>query len=822
MLSSVRVAEAVTLADAGAPARRRACAVDRALARLAQDALRGYAGVALVAVGGYGRGELSPLSDVDLLVVTRDGEPPRERLQQLLYPLWDAGMEVGHAVRSPDAAVEHALGDPDAATALLSARLVAGDAGTFELLLAHRAGWLEAHGRELVRSVLERTAERHRRVQRAGWVLAPDLKQDVGGLRDLHTVAWVAAAAGAPGPSERLTAAGELLLAVREALHAGARRRNDRVRIDLQPALARRLGFDGPEGVDQLMAQVHTAARTVEHLGAIEAQLAAERVLGGPRRSGRVVDLGHGVRIEDGVLNLARADRSGARPAAALRLLAAVAATDRPLAVPLHAWLARCFERRGPLDAWDPGTRAAFLELLPGPAARRALELLDHVGGWPVLLPEWARIRGLAQYDLYHRHTVDGHLFATVAELSAALADSPVAREAADQAGDLGTLYLAALLHDAGKGSGTDHSAEGERLAREAGRRMRLDPAATDELATLVGQHLLLVTTATRRDLDDPAVIRAVAGQVGSARRLRLLYLLTVADARATGPEAWTGWKDALVRELYRKTLRALDTSLAAGGRLGDDVAARAREVAAHAPDLAADAERLLRTFPDSYPRSASVGDIAGELRLLLPPPRPGEVRHLLDTEPSRGHPVLAVCVPDRPGTLARTAGVLALNRISVLRAQAYSTTGGFALERFVVDPTPQVRWGQVRSDLEAAFAGRIAIEARLERKARDYRGGAAREGQEPDVRVLADASERFSVVEVRAGDALGLLYAITAALSDLDLDIHVAKIDTLGSRVVDVFYVRTAWGAKLPPEQAGEVRLAVRHRVARLGSGPG
>jgi [protein-PII] uridylyltransferase len=819
MLSSVRTAEAVTLADAGAPARRRACVVDDALGALAQEALAGLGEVALVAVGGYGRGELSPLSDVDLLVLARDGELPRERLRRLLYPLWDAGLEVGHAVRSPAAAVEHARGDLDAATALLSARLVAGDAEAFELLLAHRTRWIEAHGRELVRRILERTAERHRQVQRAGWALAPDLKQDVGGLRDLHTVAWVAAAAGAPGPSVRLTAAGELLLAVREALHADARRKHDRVRIDLQPALARRLGFTGPEGVDQLMARIHTAARTVEHLGAIEAQLAAERVLGGPRRSGRVADLGHGVRVEDGVLNLGRRPEPDAQPAAALRLLAAVAATDRPLAAWLHAWLARCFERAPP-DRWDPWTRAAFLELLRGPAAQRALELLDHVGGWPVLLPEWARVRGLAQYDLYHRHTVDGHLFATVAELTAALAGSGVAREAAEQAGELGTLYLAALLHDAGKGSGSDHSAAGERIARAAGRRMGLDPEATDELAALVGQHLLLVTTATRRDLDDPTVIAAVAGQVGEPRRLHLLYLLTVADARATGPEAWTGWKEALVRELYRKALRALDAGVAAGARYRDDVAVRAREVAARAPDLAADAERLLRTFPDSYPRSASVDDIAGELRLLLPPPRAGAVHHRLDTEPSRGHPAIAVCLPDRPGTLARTAGVLALNRISVLRAQAYSTTEGFALERFVVDPAPEVDWARVFADLEAAFAGRMAIEARLERKARDYLGRAQPAPDGADVRVLTDASERFTVVEVRTADALGLLYAVTAALGDLDLDIHVAKIDTLGSRVVDVFYVRTAWGAKLAAEQAGEVRLAVRHRIARLLGG--
>ena len=243
MLSDLRAVPALTLKEGGAPARRRASAADRALAALAEEALAGAGGVAVVAVGGYGRGELSPLSDIDLLIVAAGQAPPRERLQRLLYPLWDAGLEVGHAVRSPAEAVEHAAGDLDAATALLSARLVAGDAEAFALLLAHRGRWLASDRRRLAQRILERTAERHLRLQRAGWVLAPDLKQDVGGLRDLHTVGWLAAVAGAAGGDPELGAAGERLLAVREALHAGAKRKGDRVRIDLQPALARRLGF---------------------------------------------------------------------------------------------------------------------------------------------------------------------------------------------------------------------------------------------------------------------------------------------------------------------------------------------------------------------------------------------------------------------------------------------------------------------------------------------------------------------------------------------------------------------------------------------------
>jgi [protein-PII] uridylyltransferase len=834
-LSALTAPVPVTLADGGGPARERAARADGILAAVFTEALGrragepvaappgaasgepwdGMPGVALVAVGGYGRGELSPRSDLDLLVVTAGEEPAKERLQALLYPLWDAGLEVGHAVRSPAQSIEHAAADLETATALLSARLVAGDPDAFEALLAARGRWLESERRTLAQRILRAVAERHERAGRAGWALAPNLKEGIGGLRDLHAVNWMGAVAGGgSGPGPVLRAAAETLLALREALHAEVKRKTDEVRIDLQPSLARRLGLPGP---DILMTEVHTAARTIEHRAGMELAAAAEQVLGGPRTSGRVIDLGNGIRLSDGELTLAAA----ALPAngdlvPALRLLAARSGGRHPVVAPLHDWLAVCFDR-APLDRWDERARSAFDDLLAGPESLAAFELLDYSGGWPVLLPEWTRVRGLAQYDPYHRFTVDGHLFATVAEVTSAVGAERPASAAAEAAGDLRTLYLAALLHDIGKGSGSDHSIEGARLARSAANRMGLAADDTDEVAGLVRHHLLLANTATRRDLDDPAVVRMVAETVGDARRLHLLYLLTIADARATGPEAWTEWKDALVRELYNKALRVLEPGPIVHG---DAVAARAVEIAAHAPDLVSIATSLLGSFPPSYLRSASAADLAEELRLVLAArelSHGGGAKWRLDTDPRHGQPTLTVCVPDRPGTLARTAGVLALNQVSVLRAQAYATSDGLALERFVIDPGPHVDWARVTGDLDAAWTGRLAVEARLARKARDYRRG---DYPAPEVRVLPDESAASTVVEVRAPDALGLLYAIAAALADLDLDLHVAKIDTRGQRVVDVFYVRAPGGAKLGDDQAAEVRLAIRHRVQRLLGG--
>ena len=827
-LAGVRAAAELTLTDGGRPARRRAAALDNALAELVDTVPLPRSTLAVLAVGGYGRGEVSPHSDVDLLLLVDDKRRPGpEALRGLLYPLWDAGFQVGHAVCSPKEAIERAKGDLEAATSLLEARLVAGPVGLMEEVTGRKRRWLERDGRRLARRLLEVTAERHLRVERAGWVLAPDLKQDVGGLRDLHAVGWLAAVAGWPRPAGRpeLVRAGELLLAVREALHGQSRRKTDRVRADLQPAVAKALGLDGEDGTDQLMAAVHTAARTIEYLAAVETRALAERLLGGPRRSGLVRRLEPGgIRLEDGLLvaDPTQATTSGgpgtvardpeAEVLLAMRLLAARARTGRQIARPTLTWLEGAFDRT-PIETWSEPARAALMTILRGPEAVGACELLDHVGAWPVLLPEWTSVRGRVQHDPWHRYTVDGHAFAAVAEVTRLLDQDERAARTAEAAGDLDALYLAALLHDIGKGSGPDHSVVGELLARRALQRMGLGADEVEEVAVLVRHHLLLVETATRRDLDDPTVVEGVAVAIGSPRRLRLLHLLTVADGLATGQAAWNDWKGTLVADLAARVLHVLERG--APPEPGDPEAL-ARRIESARPALAGQAARLLATLPDSYPTAVDDDELADELELLADPPGPGGVRYRLDPS-GDGHGLVTVCAADRPGTLARTTGVLALHRVSVLRAHAWSTSGGLALERFAVQAPATLRWERLGADLDAAWSGRLAVDARLERKARDYRPPSP---VEPDVRVLPDESAHSTVVEVRAGDALGLLHAIAAALGDLDLDVRVAKIDTLGDRVVDTFYVRSPWGAKLSDDQAAELTLAIRHRTTRLLGG--
>ncbi|MCA1709606.1 MAG: hypothetical protein LC808_42535, partial [Actinobacteria bacterium] len=402
-----------------------------------------------VAVGGYGRGDLSPHSDIDLLfLVTPRSDISAGTLRGLLYPLWDAGFQVGHAVRTPKEAVERAVEDLDSATSVLSARLVAGDAGLFDEFTDRHLRWLRKERVAMTRRILDATNKRHQNSDRAGWALAPDIKDDVGGLRDLHALYWLGQVTGTVVTDPYLGSAGDLLLAVRESLHAEVKRKSDRIRIDLQPVIAHRMGLEGADAANELMSQVHSAARTIEHGFHIRSGELGAMVLGGPKRSGVARLVAPAVRIEDGKLHIdpGAGDDSIEE---ALQLLQVTAETGRPLATSSLLWLEATFNR-DEIEHWSEGARQSFLALLAGLHATETLELLDQVGGWPVLLPEWLGIRGLAQHDPYHRYTVDGHSFIAVGTAHAACSGDSFGRAAAAEAGDLSSLHLAALLHDVG------------------------------------------------------------------------------------------------------------------------------------------------------------------------------------------------------------------------------------------------------------------------------------------------------------------------------------------------------------------------------------
>jgi [protein-PII] uridylyltransferase len=736
--------------------------VDTWLAQLLAEAgaRSGLDGVSLVAVGGYGRAELSLQSDIDVLLLHRGRADIGSIADALWYPIWDEGLKLGHAVRTVREALALAADDLDTATSLLQVRHLAGDEELTEELAARSIEQWQKRAKRWLGDLSTRVRQRHQQAGEVAFLLEPDLKEGRGGLRDVHALRWAEAARRLlwEGDDSALVTAYQTLLSVRVELHRRTERPGDRLVLQDQDAVAEALG---DATADDLMRRVSEAARTI----AWRSDDAWQRIdasLSGPAgfRGRRDKPMGEGVVLRDGEVHLTLQAPVGVDPTLVLRTAAAAAAAG----VTIHrASLDRLAAQPVALpEPWPAAVRAAFIDLLLcGHRAIPVLEALDQLGLLEPVLPEWPAVRSKPQRNAYHRFTVDRHLIETAANAAALVArtDRP----------DL--LVLGALLHDIGKGFPGDHTLVGIERLGTIGQRMGLPPADVATLQAMVRHHLLLPDVATRRDLDDPATITAVAEAVGDQRTLGLLAALTEADSLATGPAAWGRWKADLVRDLVRRTAHVL------GGGSPEDV----RE------DFPTDEHRALAA--------------AGE--------------QVLRGDGDR----LTVVAHDRPGLFSRVTGVVALHGLGVLDA-AVTIVDGMAVDVLRVESSfgPTIQWDRVLTDLEAALEGRLALQARLAERARVY--GASRRPalvQEPP-RVLVDntASLGATVVEVHAPDSMGVLYRITRALSELDLDIVSAKVQTLGDRVVDAFYVRGPSGQKVEdPALLVEVERALLHELA-------
>jgi [protein-PII] uridylyltransferase len=503
-------------------------------------------------------------------------------------------------------------------------------------------------------------------------------------------------------------------------------------------------------------------------------------------------------------------------------MLAAAAEEGRP-PTPDESAAAASADLSDPI-VWDPDTLASFLRILrSGDAGVTALESLDRLGLLTRLLPEWADVRCRPQRDPYHRFTVDVHLLDALARtgrmLSGDLPDEdPVAAEARAQIADPDAVLLGALLHDIGKNGEGGHVEVGERVARSALDRMGVRGPTRDLALFMVGHHLLLPDTATRRDLTDDELIMDVAATIGTPERLAALYLLVVADAGATGPAAWTPWRRSLVRELVAKVQRSFER-----GDMGREVAERLtdridrlRELLLAEPSR--EVERFVLRMPRSYFLSVDPAQASRHFSLIAPAVGANEVRSTAVSGARPGAYELLVVAVDRPGLLSWIAGSLSLAGLSILTAQAYTTDDGVAVDLFEVEGAfePEIheeRWREFRTVLRKVLEGRISLEHRVEEKRRHY--PPPRRPSPVTVRVDQSASDFFTVIEVGAPDRIGLLYDITRTLADLHLDVHLAKVATYPDRVIDAFYVRDELGRKVnDPAQVAEIEAAFGARL--------
>jgi [protein-PII] uridylyltransferase len=769
--------------------------------------------VALVALGSYARRELCPGSDIDVMLLHESRSPPQAGA--LWYPLWDAGVVLGHSVRTPKEAMAVAETDLDALTALLETRVVLGDA-VLAAELAARARTLAHHRRtQLIRQLADASAARHDRPGPVAEMLEPNLKRGAGGLRDIQALEWVGLALDGSGtrsgldslvglgylqPEDppRLQAAKDRLLMTRAALHRVTGSRTDVLALQDQDGVARAVGA---ADADALVQDVAAASRDV-------AWIAADTWsrLRAPGPSGRVAhrdrEVAPGVVLRDGRVTLS-ATAGPVDLGLVLRVASAAARAGAPIE---RATLGRL----GELDAadWDADARAEFLAVLSeGRRAVTVLEALDHVGALSKLMPEWERLRALPQRNAYHQFTVDRHMLEAVAQAAELLHEDGVDGDIARRA-HRDVLLLGALMHDIGKGVTGDHSLEGARTAMGVASRLGLPSEEVALLEWLVAEHLLLAETATRRDLSEEATIVRFSRAVGTTERLDLLYALTIADSRATSPAAWNPSKAALCRELFLKADGLLER-----GVISSEVATKHRsELGALIGADAAD--EFLDAMPPAY-TTAFDAPAQQRHRALL-------TAGALAVEWDDVHDDLlqaTVVSPDRTGLLATVAGVLALAGYDIRDAACYSHPAGTALEVF----TGVDRYGRLVDDeerapfadeLEAALDGELPLTQLLAERRQRYPAAPSAEGVE--VLVDLDASDFATVVEVHAPDELGLLARLTGAIAGEDLDVYLAKVATLADRVVDVFYVRDAHGQKVTDTAVLEsLRAAITESLA-------
>jgi [protein-PII] uridylyltransferase len=851
--------------------------VDATLRRLSAPLLAEHR-FSVLAVGGYGRRELCPSSDVDLLLL-HDGAAKSDLetlVRTVVYPLWDAGLTVGYAVRDRREALA-AADDVVNATATLDLRHVAGDLGLAQIVRAESLRRVRRRPHRFLGALSRADDERRARAGVAAEVIEPNLKDGAGGLRDLQSLRWAAAAlvgtvgldplvpAGYLGAADRprLALAEEALLAARVALHLEAGK-CEVLRLDLQDRVAGRLGdVDlGPNDLapHRLLNRLYLATRAVDHTHRRAWALIDADVARGKRRRGRpteqVVD---GFELVDGVLRIPEGMDLDARDLP-VRLLDALstsgAVLDRGSAARLRGRAdqaltvqARRSPRResahpgtesiepgtsvwdldpGPAWSWDDAVRSRFLEVLwRGAVALPAVAELDEIGVWAAWLPEWGPLRGRPQRNPYHRYALDRHGWHAVAELGELVRREPWAGEALTEVIDPDALMLGALLHDVGKAVGEPHEETGVPLAAAIARRMGAGEDTIDTLGRLVRLHLVLPDAARRRDVTDPALAEELAPRIGERSMLASLHLLTVADALATGPTAWNDWISALVRALVRKVRAVLDDQPL--DELADSRVTTAREAERLAGELGATPELVrhhLAQLPPRYADALSPRAVIRHALMAATRPGPTEVRTRVtrgedDPEGANGLDQLDVVAVDHPGWFAQVAGVVALEGGSVVAADAFTRQDGLAVETFRVDPPEGSGgswWARIEGDLDEAAAGKLAIRARVARKAKAQ---AHRLSRLPPVAttvtVAPDPGGRSAVVEVRTLDRLGVLYAIAAALAELQLDIDVARIQTIGHEVVDVFYVCDATGGPPDADHLRELELAVKAALDAL-----
>ena len=785
----------------------------------------------LIAVGGYGRAEMAPFSDVDIGFLTPGKQTPwaEQVIESMLYALWDLALKIGHSSRSLDEMVRQAKGDVTIRTALLEARYVTGDVALYDEA-AKRFKAEVQHGteRQFIADKLAERDARHRKMGDTRYVVEPNVKEGKGGLRDLHTLFWIGKYIHDVQRGADLVEVGLLtkaeyrlfhradnfLQAVRCHLHSVTRRAEDRLTFDVQREIATRMRFSdrpGKPAVERFMQYYFLQAKTVGNLTGVFLAHLDERFAARGRRFGlptirRRPDRLHGFVLDRGRLALPRDDYFVEDP---VRLIEVFQLADLH-GVEIHPLTMRAAARDAKLIAGhrrDPRANALFLDVLTSPRdPELVLRWMNEAGVFGRFVPDFGRVVAQMQFDMYHHYTVDEHTIRAIGllaridkgelrddhPLSSAIIKHIVSRRA---------LYVAVLLHDIAKGRGGDHSILGAEVAERLCPRFGLSPAETETVAWLVRWHLLMSATAFKRDLSDFKTILDFCAVVQSPERLRLLLVLTIVDIRAVGPGTWNGWKRQLLADLYEGAEEVL--------RLGHKQRGRAERIAARQETLQAalgwpaeQFDAFVRRFPEAYWIAEPDDVLAHNARFIA---AAGDAQLSIDAQvyATRGATLVTIYAADHPGLFYRIAGAIHVAGGNIIDARIHTTRDGMAIDNFLVqdpfgrpfDDLDQLK--RLKTAIEDALANRGKLTDRLVAKPAARTRADAFE-IEPNVLIDNHASNRFTVIEVNARDRPALLNQLAQALFQSKVTLHSAHVATYGERAVDTFYVTDLTGDRI------------------------
>ena len=815
--------------------------IDHYLAKSFEGIVKPEEGFALVALGGYGRQELYPFSDIDLLLLYDPAH--KDQLNSLaeavLYPLWDSGLEVGHAVRTPEECITDAETDFFFRVAMLDARLIAGSSSLFaELSREYKSTFIEGKRQEFLDDMLTQRVKRETQYRRQAYLLEPHIKESCGGFRDIQSMIWTAHVVFGLKDLASLQGAGILrsdemikfeqaqdyLVRIRNRLHYLSGRKNDQLFFEHQEEMAKAFGFAHEKdmlAVEHFMREVYGHMQTIAITTALFFEH-VEEALGSEDGPKAVKSLEPGIELRHNKVHLVNTELIHNTPKLFMRLFYQSSRTGKPL----HYRTRKAITAN--LSLVDEKLRHSrrnaklFLALLAAQEPSRVLEEMLDTGFLAAYIPEFSKVESLAQHDVYHVFTVDRHLVQTINELEKLKEEESSIYDVVDSPH---ILFLAALLHDVGKGFGHGHADRGADLARQIGERIGLAAGELDNLDFIVRNHLFLSHTAQRRDLEDEELIMRCALRVNTPERLAMLYLLTIADARATGPTVWNDWKAALLLELYLKIALLLDRKDLSGQEQIRGPELGVQWIREKVAEMLPEADRPdLNLLPEDYLLNFQPDVIVKHLQYA----RGLAGRDVLFFhEDSRESWTLLIITRDGPGLLSRIFGVLSLHNLNVLAAQIFTWTDGTAVDSIEVNSAVGEhyngqQWEELETELNRAVNQRLGIEHRLQRK--PMFSGAAHGQTEyrlaAKVEIDNRESDRYTVVEVYARDRIGLLYDITRTLSDFGLSIYRARIGSRSDQAVDVFYVLDNNGHKVSGKRfQDEIKKELLHAVSKTAA---